>query len=361
MTEDSVGPEVLCVGESMALFVPAEPGPPHLVRSWHRTVGGAESNVACHMAALGLRSAWVSAVGPDPFGRALLDELAAAGVDVSAAYVDPQRPTGIYFKEAGVPGSPVRYYRTGSAASGMGPELLRRLHLRGVRLVHLSGITPALSVGCAELVRALLARPRGNHRVSFDVNWRPTLWEGRNPALLAELAAAADIVLVGDDEAEVVWGTGDPHLLRRLLPEPVALVVKHGERGATLLERDAAPVFAPALRVDVVEPVGAGDAFAAGFLAATLRGASPLARLRAGHVQAAATLRTAADVGPPLPPDVVAALVAADGPAWAAARLTDAGLVPAVVGDGSAPPAGAAAAPPPARYRTSPPAAVEDR
>ena len=208
MAGGAPAPEVLCLGESMAVFVPLESGPAHTVRTWNRTIGGAESNVACHLAALGTSSAWVSAVGADPFGRALVEEIAASGVDVTATYVDPERPTGVYFKEPGARGGPVRYYRAGSAASGMGPGLLAELDLGGVRLIHLSGITPALSPSCAELVRAVLTAPREGRLVSFDVNWRPALWPGGDGALLAELANLADIVLVGDDEAEVVWGTG---------------------------------------------------------------------------------------------------------------------------------------------------------
>nr|WP_081655998.1 sugar kinase [Amycolatopsis vancoresmycina] len=319
------GPEVLCVGETMALFVPAEPGPPDEVKRWVRTIGGAESNVACNLPTLGVRSGWVSAVGDDPFGRAMLREVASHGVDVSACVIDPTRPTGLYVKESGAGGSPVRYYRSGSAASGMGPSLLDRLDLGGVRVLHLSGITPALSDSCLALVRALLELPRGDRLVSFDVNLRPALWTGRDPGLLAELAGQADIVLTGDDEARHVWGTGDPAELRALLPGPRTLVVKHGERGATLVEGE--PLFAPALAVDVVEPVGAGDAFAAGFLAATLRGATPLERLRQGHLQAAVTLLTHDDVGVPLPPEVVDTLLHADPDEWRSARLTGEGVV----------------------------------
>ncbi|SDZ29730.1 2-dehydro-3-deoxygluconokinase [Amycolatopsis xylanica] len=311
---------VLCIGESMALFVPAESGPPDRVRTWKRTIGGAESNLASHLPGLGLSSAWVSAVGDDPFGRALLAEIAAAGVDVSGVYVDPTRPTGLYIKESGASGSPVRYYRAGSAASGMGPELLEKIDFTGVRAVHLSGITPALSESCHELVRAILAKPKPGTLVSFDVNFRPALWTGRDPGVLRSLAAQADIVLTGDEEAESVWGTGDPARLRELLPSPRTLVVKHGERGVTLLEDDTV-LFSPALKVDVVEPVGAGDAFAAGFLAATLRGDDPLTRLRRGHLQAAATLLTHDDVGEPLPDEVIARLLAADDQGWADARL----------------------------------------
>jgi 2-dehydro-3-deoxygluconokinase len=306
------GADVLCLGESMALFVPAEPGPVEEVRAWTRAVGGAESNVACHLAGLGLRAAWVSAVGDDPFGRAVVDFVAGHGVDVSGVLVDPSRPTGVYFK---TPGG-VRYYRRGSAASGMGPALLAELPLDGVRLVHTSGITPALSPSCRELMRALLGAPR-SFQLSFDVNWRPAL--AQDPDLLRELAALADVVLVGADEAEALWGAGEPAAIRALLPEPPSIVVKQAERGATLVERDE--VFVPALRVDVVEPVGAGDAFAAGYLAALLAGAPPVRRLRAGHLRAASALRTRDDVGPPLPAALVAALLDASEDDWRAARI----------------------------------------
>lgn len=313
--------DVLCLGETMALFVPAEDGPPDEVVTWTRTVGGAESNVACHLAALGVPAAWAGAVGDDAFGRAVVSYVAGAGVDVSAVAVDPDRPTGLYIKESDASGSPVRYYRRGSAASGMGPAVLDRLPLAGVRVVHTSGITPALSDSCLALMRELFAAPR-SHLLSFDLNWRPRLWTGRDPAVLRSLAAAADLVLVGADEAEAVWGVGTPEEIRAFLPEPATLVVKHGERGATLVEGAGEPVFQPALRVDVVEPVGAGDAFAAGYLAAALAGWPPRRRLRAGHLQAASALRTHHDVGTPLPADLVASLLDATEDEWAAAHVT---------------------------------------
>ncbi len=312
---------VLCLGESMALFVPGEDGPADQVRTWVRTVGGAESNVACHLAGLGVRAGWVSAVGDDALGRAVVATIAASGVDTSHVVIDPLRPTGLYLKEVD-PASSVRYYRTGSAASRLGPDLLARLDFDGVDLVHTSGITPALSTSCRDLMRALFALPRRTHKISFDLNWRPALWTGQDRSVLRELADAADIVLVGADEAEQVWGVAEPAKIRELLPGPTMLVVKQGERGATMIERDRREVFEPALRVDVVEPIGAGDAFAAGFLAATLAGASPGKRLRAGHLQAASVLRTREDIGTPLPRELVAELLDADERTWAEWRIS---------------------------------------
>jgi 2-dehydro-3-deoxygluconokinase len=316
-----VGPvDVLCLGETMALFVPAEPGPPDEVVTWTRTVGGAESNVASHIAVLGLRSAWVSAVGDDAFGRAVVSTVASFGVDTAGVVTDPVRPTGLYIKESDASGSPVRYYRRGSAASGMGPAVLESLPPS--RVVHTSGITAALSDSCLALMRTLLAEPR-DFTLSFDLNWRPRLWADRDPAVLRDLAAAADVVFVGADEAALVWGVDSPSAIRAFLPEPPTLVVKQGADGATLFE-GTSELYQPALKVDVVEPVGAGDAFAAGFLYGTLSGWTPRQRLRAGHLRAASSLLTHHDVGPSLPVEFVSAMLAASDAEWAAAYVTGA-------------------------------------
>ncbi|MEU5694444.1 sugar kinase [Actinosynnema sp. NPDC020468] len=308
---------VVCLGETMAVLVPAEPGPVRAATTWTRAVGGAESNVAMYLARLGVRSRWVSAVGDDAFGGAVLDFVAGAGVDVSDVRVDPDRPTGLYVKEADASGSAVRYYRRGSAASALGPGDWERVRLDDVALVHVSGITAALSDSCLELLDAVLASPVP---VSFDLNWRPALWRDRDPSVLLKLAARADVVLAGSDEATAVWGTGDPLELRRLLPDPTTLVVKHGASGASVVE-DGVVTHQPGLRVDVVEPVGAGDAFAAGYLAAHLAGEPARRRLRAGHLQAAAALLTREDVGEPLPAEVTAPLLDADDARWAGAHL----------------------------------------
>jgi 2-dehydro-3-deoxygluconokinase len=315
--------QVVCLGESMALFVPAQAGPVHEARAWTLSVGGAESNVASHLARYGCHARWVSALGDDALGLAVRDRIAGVGVDVSDVRTDPVRPTGLYVKEASADGSPVRYYRRGSAASGMGPELLASLDISKTALVHISGITAALSPSCLDLLWAVLALPI---RVSFDVNWRPKLWTDLDRGVLRELADAADIVFVGDDEAQAVWGVEEPAEIRALLPKPAEIVVKHGPRGATLLTGEQ-PVFESALKVDVVEPVGAGDAFAAGFLAADLNGESVLRRLRRGHLTAAGVLLTAEDLGEPLPEDVVAKLLDADEATWAGTHVTGGGVI----------------------------------
>lgn len=321
-TQDGLPGDVVCFGESMALFVPAGDDP----AQWRQTVGGAESNVACHLAGAGLTVRWVGALGSDPFGRAVHDSLAESGVDTTDVHFDPNRPTGVYFKESAPTGSRVRYYRTGSATTGLGPDLLDRVDLSRTELLHLTGITPALSAGCRELVATALSSRRRNMLVSFDVNWRPALWEaagvdGSDAAeLLRELADRADIVLIGEDEAEAIWNMSSVAGIRDLLPNPRSLVIKQGALGATLAEAGRT-VFEPALNVDVVEPVGAGDAFAAGFLTATLNGRTPQQRLRAGHLRAAAVLCTTDDVAPGLGETDTARMLVADEHTWAGARV----------------------------------------
>ncbi|MFC5910938.1 sugar kinase [Streptacidiphilus monticola] len=328
---DAALPQAVCLGESMAVLLPEQPGPLDAVGGFRSAVGGAESNTACVLAGLGVPSAWISRVGADGFGRRLTGELAARGVDVSAVAVDPHRPTGLYVKETGGSAHPhdlgagrsrLHYYRAGSAASALSPELLAdpaaaRL-IGAARLLHLSGITPALSDSCLALVRALLALPRNGRTVSFDLNWRPALWRDRDPALLRNLLDAADVVLLGADEAEAALGTGDPGELRALLPRPRSLVVKQDAHVATALDRDGTVTVQPALRVEVVEPTGAGDAFAGGYLAGLLHGLDQRGRLRLGHLAAACALTSPGDQG--RAPDAASAeaLLAATEAQWAA-------------------------------------------
>ncbi len=320
--------DVVALGESMVTFLPSRPGRLADVPSFDRGIGGAESNVACVLAAAGHSARWVSRVGTDGFGDHLVETIGAYGVDVSAVHRDPVRPTGVYFRTAGDRAGDdheVAYYRAGSAASAMGLGTVDLEALRAARVLHLSGITAALSADCLNLLRELTAPRAGRPPVSFDVNHRPGLWQDADGSrVLLELARGADIVFVGEDEAAQAWGvTGGPEAVREALPEPSVLVVKEGARGATAFSRHAStPVaFVPALHVDVVATVGAGDAFAAGFLSGTLRGLTVRDRLRHGHLMAAAALTAPGDLAPPPARDHADRLVALDDDAWGTLRL----------------------------------------
>lgn len=299
--------DVVCVGESMALAAPDPPGPLRQARTLRLDVAGAESNVATYLAMLGAKVAWVSRVGADPLGGMLLDRLAASGVDTRLVEVDPTAPTGVFFKDPGPDGTRVHYYRRGSAAACLGREVWTKAD---ARLAHLSGVTPALSDSCADLVAYGLASKPAT--MSFDVNFRPALWSAQDAApVLAGLANRADLVFVGLDEAGTLWNTRTAEEVRAKLPRPATLVVKDGAVGATSFSAEGA-CFVPAPAVAVVEPVGAGDAFAAGYLCGVLRGLAERARLRLGHLVAGSALRAVGDIGV-LPPADALIKEAGDG------------------------------------------------
>ena len=306
---------VVCIGEPLVL-----------VASDGEHVGGAEANVASGLAAAGIPAAWAGRVGTDPYGELVRRELAVRGVDLTLVDIDSALPTGWYSKctRESADGERItesNYRRAGSAASAMDVAFLERV--AGAALVHCSGITAALSPTCSAMMRALVCDRAyvGDATVSFDVNWREQLWPGRDTTAVVELARAADLVLVGGDEAERVFGTADPRELRAILPRPQTIVVKDGARQAITIALDGSAEAVPALSVEVVEPVGAGDAFAAGFLTGVARGEDARTCLRRGHIGAATTLTVRADVALP-PSDVVDALLACDDAVWQATRVT---------------------------------------
>jgi 2-dehydro-3-deoxygluconokinase len=182
------------------------------------------------------------------------------------------------------------------------------------------------------LERLVALRDDDGFMFSVDLNWRPALWRDADPAALWRLLRAADIVLIGADEALVFAGTSDPAELRELLGPRATLVVKDDAHTAVVLEPDGRRTAVPALTVEVVEPVGAGDAFAAGFLAGTLQGLPMEQRLRLGHLGAAAVLAVREDHAAPPEPAVRQALLSCSDEEWAATEVGPAGVKsPAVV------------------------------
>ncbi|MBD8217836.1 sugar kinase [Microbacterium sp. CFBP 13617] len=284
---------LLAVGETMAMLAPSDGGGVIDAAAFLVDAGGAESNVAAHAAALGMTARWHSRLGADALGDRVLRQVAARGVDAASVVRDLDRPTGLYVKD---PGRGVRYYRRGSAASALTEGDAEDLALDGVDVLHVSGITAALSSSARAFLVAAMARARAlGVTVSFDVNHRAALWSAADAGpVLADLATAADVVFVGRDEAETLWATPRDSDVRALLDGVAELVVKDGDVGATAFHGEAR-TFVPALRVEVLDAVGAGDAFAGGYLAARSRGLGVAARLAAGHERAALTLRTLGD------------------------------------------------------------------
>ncbi len=290
-------PAVVSLGETMGLIAPDPPRPLASAATLVLGHAGAESNVALGLARLGTRSAFCTRVGDDPFGERIVADLRAGGVDTSAVRAVAGARTGVMFKDPGPAGTSVRYYRDGSAGSAMDATDAERALDSGAGVVHLTGITPALSASCAAAVDAAIdgARDRAVH-VSFDVNLRPALWPDLPTAasVLREIAQRCGTVLVGLDEAHALWGTTTPADVRDLLDRCGVLVVKDGAHPATAFA-DGRVTVVPAEACEVVEAVGAGDAFAAGWWHARLTGLDADAALRSAHRSAAGVLGSPTD------------------------------------------------------------------
>jgi 2-dehydro-3-deoxygluconokinase len=314
--------DLVTVGESMLLLSPPAGERLRAAELLEVHTAGAESNVAVQLARLGHRVCWVSRLGTDVFGDRLLADIGAAGVDVSRVRRQSTHPTAVYFKDCEGQRTQVLYYRAGSAASTVTPQDVAPV-LADTDVVHLTGITSALSGSCRDTVEFVLDQPRGARpTVSFDVNHRPVLWSDVETAakVLLDQARRADIVFVGQDEAHRLWGAERAADVRALVPRVPCLVVKDGDVGATSFTAEG-EVFSPAPTVEVVEPVGAGDAFAAGYLTARLRGLPEPVRLRWGHLLAAMALMSTADQVELPDRSVLSALADLPEQDWRALRL----------------------------------------
>ena len=277
---------VLTVGETMALLDPLEDGATYRLR-----IGGAESNVAIALKRLGVDVTWISRLGEDPFGDLVAETLEAEGVDVRVRR-DRTRPTGVYFKSRLSGETRMHYYRGGSAASRLSTEDVPHDALDGIDLVHLTGITTALGHSARELVHDLVeqARARGI-TVLLDPNYRPALWS--SPADAAAALPQADWFLCGLGEGNLLFGTSSPEELAAAIGSNAAIRV--GERGALVTDGGRLVEVPPRRLEDVVDEVGAGDGFAAGFAYGLLNGWDGVRAAGAGNLVAAGALKGGGD------------------------------------------------------------------
>jgi 2-dehydro-3-deoxygluconokinase len=305
--------DLLTFGESMVSLRSA--GPLTAGGSLGMHVAGAESNVAVGVARLGHRVTWAGVVGADPHGEYILRQLRSEGIGL-AHRVDRARSTGVMFLEQRTADvSRAFYYRAGSAGSTLCREDLDRALAAGARILHLSGITAALSPEARKAVEHAAERAAAEGmEVSLDVNYRSKLWsrdEAR--AVLAPLARHASIVIASDDELGLLASTreagrvpaadadaGDADaaeaaLAAELLGRGVReVVVKRGAAGAGV-HTAAGRWEAPAVSVTSIDTVGAGDAFTAGYLSALLDGEGIAGRLQRGILAGAFAVSTAGD------------------------------------------------------------------
>ena len=273
------GPDIVTLGETMVLFLAETVGPLREATDFRRYVAGAETNVATGLCRLGHTAGWISRLSDDEFGRTVAFRLRGEGIDISRAKIDPEAPTGLMVRERRELGPlDVIYYRRGSAASKLSPADLDADYIGSARYLHLTGITPALSASCREtaFAAAAIARAAGVP-VVLDPNLRFKLWSREEARrVLRDLVTHADIILPGLEEGEFLTGETDPESAARafldLAPSLSLVVMKLGAEGSLAMTRDRI-VHVPATPLPrVIDPVGAGDAFAAGFYAGQLRG-----------------------------------------------------------------------------------------
>ncbi|WP_300342173.1 sugar kinase [Nesterenkonia sp.] len=287
----SAGVDVLTVGETMTAVRCA--GPLQLGGQARITVAGAESNLAIGLARLGHRAAWSGRLGADESAELILRTLRAEGVDTSTVVRDPEAGTGLLLFERRLPDlTRVEYHRAGSAGSRWSTEDVEAALSLRPRILHVTGITAALSGSTRQALSDLVAGARGQGAlVSVDVNFRGRLWtrEQARP-VLRDLARRADVVVASADELELV--AAEPE---ELLEAGVAeVVIKRGAEGASAVTPEG-EVSVPSRKVQVVDTIGAGDAFSAGYLSGVLDGLAVPQRLGRGATLGAFAVASAGD------------------------------------------------------------------
>ncbi|WP_078593838.1 sugar kinase [Evansella clarkii] len=295
-------PELVTFGETMVIFDPVEKGPLRYVNQFNKRFGGAESNVAIGVSRLGHNAGWISQVGDEELGLYLINSIRGEGVDTSQVKMTDEAPTGLYIKERVREGSnQVYYYRAGSAASRMSKDQIDWDYIKGAKIIHISGITPFLSESCHELTMevAEFAKEHGIF-VSFDPNLRLKIISSfpKHKETLLRLAGLSDLFMPGIEEAEYLFGTNDPETIIQLSLKTGAgqVVLKKGEHGTYYASKEDKG-FVKSLRVEkVVDPIGAGDGFAAGVLSSLLEGRSLKEAVERGSVVGAMIVTVEGDI-----------------------------------------------------------------
>src|SRR5262245_28871433 len=268
--------DLVTLGEVLLRLAIPSPTRFETARQLDLQIGGAEANVAAAASRLGLRTAWISALPANAWGERVRRELTGHGVDCSRVRMIDGARLGLYFIEYGVLPRPIRvlYDRRESAFARLHPDDLDWELVRRARIVHLTGITPALSATSRGLSERIL---HDAPAVSFDVNFRATLWSPAEArAWLSRAIPIVRYLFVGLDEARIVFEfDGEPEsVIERLanLAPGATVTLLMGEAGSLTLDKGCLvrPSHLPS--VQVVDPVGAGDAYVAGFLWSTIRG-----------------------------------------------------------------------------------------
>jgi 2-dehydro-3-deoxygluconokinase len=266
--------DLVTLGEILLRLAIPSPARFETARQLDVQIGGAEANVAAACARLGLKVAWISALPSNQWGERVRRELAGHGVDCAGVRMTENARLGVYFLEYGVPPRPVRvlYDRRESAFARLGEADVDWETVRRARLVHLTGITPALGDGPRALVQRAM---REAGAFAFDVNYRASLWSPADARrFLDGVLPEVRYLFLGEGEAQTIFnltGAAEQTLeaLARLAPK-ATVSLQQGDAGSTVLDGNRFYRPRRRLTVQVVDPVGAGDAYVAGFLWAVL-------------------------------------------------------------------------------------------
>lgn len=274
--------DVILFGEPMALFAAKEEGALEEATTFKRMLAGAEVNVSIGLTRLGFDVLYATRLGTDPFGDYIEKKLKQEGIRTNIVR-DRYHPTGFQWKNHVLKGDPSTYYlRKNSAASCLTEEDVNAIDFTGAKLLHITGILPALSLSSRNAVYRMIEKAREHHMmVSFDPNLRPSLWESESAMIrvINDLASKSDIVLPGTAEGKILMGSDEPEEIGRFYQEAGAklVVVKLGAEGAYgVMKREDGTVeqgyFKGYPAKTVVDTVGAGDGFAVGVLSTFLEG-----------------------------------------------------------------------------------------
>ncbi|MFJ7728552.1 sugar kinase [Neobacillus sp. NPDC097160] len=263
--------EIFTIGDAMITLNPATKGPMRFVESFHRKVGGAELNFAIGCARLGLRTGWISRLGNDEFGRHIQNFVRGEGIDITQVKLVEGYPTSVNFKEIMEDGTgQTFYYRANSPTSTLSPDDLTEELFKNAKILHITGVFPAVREQNFEIILKAVELAKKLHvRISFDPNIRLKLWRKEQAILkLSQLLPFVDIILTGEDEAELLFGVKEPKLIieacRKYGISHIA--IKRGAHGSIGYHNGVYVEAPPAKARKVVDTVGAGDGFDAGFV-----------------------------------------------------------------------------------------------
>lgn len=267
--------EVVSVGEVLVVFRPERNSVLETSRYVEILVGGSEANVMAGLARLGHKTGFITKVPDNPLGRLAIARYRSAGVDVSRVIWSQDGRMGLAFAELASPPRKNRfiYDRAFSEASKLSWSDIDPNYVRQAKILHLSGITPALSESCAQMVEELVSFAQENHiTVSWDVNYRSKLWsfEEASKTLNKIMKKGVDIVFVNRSELQNLFGVDANDYTRAYRKFKssygiAVLVISLGTKGCFAVSNTDAVKGKP-YEVKQINRSGVGDAFVAGFL-----------------------------------------------------------------------------------------------